>query len=123
MVKCLAQGHKRRDRPGRDSNPHSDNTSTWVQCTRPLGHDTPLSCNKLAILCHLSSPWHKFNTPSMFYPLKIEEDIPREVKQFHYTSWPDMGLPDSPAPLMKFIHEVKQNEDSSMHGPMVVHCR
>ena len=32
MVKCLAQGHKRRDRPGRDSNPHSDNTITWVQC-------------------------------------------------------------------------------------------
>ena len=29
------------DRPGRDSTPHSDNTRTWVQCTRPLGHDTP----------------------------------------------------------------------------------
>ena len=28
MVKCLAHGHKRRDRPGRDSNPHSDNTRT-----------------------------------------------------------------------------------------------
>ena len=28
MVKCLAQGHKRRDRPGRDSNPHSDNIRT-----------------------------------------------------------------------------------------------
>ena len=28
MVKCLAQGHKRRDRPGRDSNPHSGNTRT-----------------------------------------------------------------------------------------------
>ena len=24
MVKCLAQGHKRRDRPGRNLNPHSD---------------------------------------------------------------------------------------------------
>ena len=41
MVKCLAQGHKRRDLPGRDSNPHSGNTRTWVQCTRPLGHNTP----------------------------------------------------------------------------------
>ena len=41
MVKCLAQGHKCRDRPGRDSNPHSGNTRTWVQCTRPLGHNTP----------------------------------------------------------------------------------
>ena len=41
MVRCLAQGHKCCDRPGRDSNPHFDNIRTWVQCTTPLGHDTP----------------------------------------------------------------------------------
>ena len=28
MVKCLAQGYKRRDRPGQDSNSHSGNTRT-----------------------------------------------------------------------------------------------
>ena len=42
MVKCLDQGHKRRDQSGRDSNSHSGNTRTWVQCTRPLGHNTPV---------------------------------------------------------------------------------
>ena len=42
MVECLAQGHKRRDRPGRIWTHYSDNTRTWVQCTWPLGHDTPL---------------------------------------------------------------------------------
>ena len=36
MVKCLAQGHKRRDRPGRDSNPHSDNTRTWDRSATTL---------------------------------------------------------------------------------------
>ena len=40
MAKCLAREHKRRDRPGRDSNTHSDNARTSVQCTRPLGHGT-----------------------------------------------------------------------------------
>ena len=40
-VKCLSQEHKRRNRPGWDTNPHSGNTRTWVQCTKPLGHDTP----------------------------------------------------------------------------------
>ena len=59
MVKCIAQGHKRRDRLGRDSNSHSGNTRTWVQCTRPLGHNTPwlwLWCH-VRILCiaHLNS--------------------------------------------------------------------
>ena len=39
--KRRAQGHKRRDQPSWDSNPDSDNTRTWVRCTRPLGHDTP----------------------------------------------------------------------------------
>ena len=38
-VKCLAQGHKHRSQ---DPNPHSGNTRTWVQCTRPLGHNTPV---------------------------------------------------------------------------------
>ena len=28
MVKCLAQGHKHRDRPGQDSNPHYNNIRT-----------------------------------------------------------------------------------------------
>ena len=41
MVKCLAQGTSAATSQARDSNPHSDNTRTWVQCTRPLGHDTP----------------------------------------------------------------------------------
>ena len=52
MVKCLAQGHKRCDRPGRDSNPHSDNTRTWLLCTKPLGHVTPQVV--VFILCGIS---------------------------------------------------------------------
>ena len=38
MVKCLAQGHKCCDRPGRDSNSHSGNTRTWVQCSATTLH-------------------------------------------------------------------------------------
>ena len=52
MVKCLAQGHKRRDQPGWDSNSHSGNARNWVQCTRPLGHNTPLITSVIQ--------WHKF---------------------------------------------------------------
>ena len=44
MVKCLAQGYKRRDRLGRDLNSHSGNTRTRVQCTRPLGHNMSHCC-------------------------------------------------------------------------------
>ena len=48
-VKCLAQGHQRRDQPGRDSHPHSGNTRTWVRCTRPLGHDIPVTKKQTGI--------------------------------------------------------------------------
>ena len=55
MVKCLAQGHKRRDQPGRDSNPHSDNTRTWVQCTHIDWDHWKMPRNKLAISFHNST--------------------------------------------------------------------
>ena len=57
MVKCLAQGHKCSDQPGRDSNPYSDNTRTWIQRTRPLGHDTPhlIAMNKYTGITELST--------------------------------------------------------------------
>ena len=37
MVKCLAQGHKCRYRESKPTFWFSDNTRTWVRCTRPLG--------------------------------------------------------------------------------------
>ena len=60
IVKCLAQGHKRRDRPGRDSNPHSGfltSPTTPVQCTRPLGHDTPEK-EPVSVICGNTMHWN-----------------------------------------------------------------
>ena len=40
MAKCLAQGHKRRNRRGKDSNPHSENSATKTPspvALEPLG--------------------------------------------------------------------------------------
>ena len=51
MVKGLAQGHKRRDQSGWDSNPHPDNTGTWIQYTRPLGHGTPYWIQTTYFIC------------------------------------------------------------------------
>ena len=63
MVKCLAQGHKSRDRPGRDSNPHSDNTRTWVQWTRPLSHDTPcMYYKKTTGLLQVQVAWNQLES-------------------------------------------------------------
>ncbi|XP_052087387.1 receptor-type tyrosine-protein phosphatase epsilon-like [Mytilus californianus] len=44
----------------------------------------------------------------------------RKVHQFHFTKWPDHGVPDS-IKLVHFYRNVK-SEHCDQNGPMVVHC-
>ena len=47
---------------------------------------------------------------------------PLKVKHFHFTTWPDFGVPTHPSSLVKFVQQVrKEYKDST--APMVVHCR
>ncbi|CAH1716486.1 unnamed protein product [Chironomus riparius] len=45
----------------------------------------------------------------------------REIKQVQYTSWPDHGVPDNPAPFLQFLRRTKSLTPSEA-GPIVVHC-
>nr|CAB3265286.1 receptor-type tyrosine-protein phosphatase beta-like [Phallusia mammillata] len=48
----------------------------------------------------------------------------RRIRQFHYTVWPDHGVPDTAETLVKFIRYVRRTIDrEAKHtGPTVVHC-
>ena len=47
----------------------------------------------------------------------------REVRQFHFTSWPDHGVPDFPTAMLTMIRTVRvYHYTQSNTGPMVVHC-
>ena len=46
----------------------------------------------------------------------------RIVKQFHYTVWPDHGVPEYPTPLLLFVRKVASCNPVNA-GPVVVHCR
>ncbi len=46
----------------------------------------------------------------------------REVKQFHFTGWPDHGVPYHATGLLSFIRRVKISNPPTA-GPIVVHCR
>nr|XP_039320010.1 tyrosine-protein phosphatase non-receptor type 1-like [Saimiri boliviensis boliviensis] len=47
----------------------------------------------------------------------------REILHFHYTTWPDFGVPESPASFLNFLFKVRESESLSLeHGPVVVHC-
>lgn len=47
----------------------------------------------------------------------------RVVLQFHYTTWPDFGVPGSPAAFLNFLFAVREAGVLSPNvGPPVVHC-
>lgn len=50
----------------------------------------------------------------------------REILQFHYTSWPDFGVPESPSAFLTFLLAVRASGalsiDNDLQGPPVVHC-
>ncbi|KAI4894586.1 hypothetical protein NFI96_018812, partial [Prochilodus magdalenae] len=47
----------------------------------------------------------------------------REVRHFHFTAWPDHGVPETTEVLINFRHLVREHMDQySRHSPTVVHC-
>ncbi|XP_077567249.1 receptor-type tyrosine-protein phosphatase eta-like [Stigmatopora nigra] len=47
----------------------------------------------------------------------------RSVRQFHFTAWPDHGVPESTELLIGFRHLVREHMDQySTNSPAVVHC-
>ena len=44
------------------------------------------------------------------------------MTQFHFTAWPDHGVPDYATSLLAFHKKIKKHHRPSM-GPLLVHCR
>ncbi|KPP60158.1 receptor-type tyrosine-protein phosphatase mu-like, partial [Scleropages formosus] len=45
----------------------------------------------------------------------------REIRQFHFTGWPDHGVPYHATGLLGFVRQVKSKCPANA-GPIVVHC-
>lgn len=50
-------------------------------------------------------------------------NTPRTIYHYHFTAWPDHGVPSDPGCVLNFLHDVTHRQESiSGAGPIVVHC-
>lgn len=54
-----------------------------------------------------------------------DQSLKRSLVHLHFPTWPELGLPDSPSHLLRFIQEVHAHclHQRPLHTPVVVHCR
>lgn len=53
----------------------------------------------------------------------LNSEETREVLHFHYTTWPDFGVPTCPDTFLEFLEAVRQSDSLSPSvGPAIVHC-
>ena len=52
-----------------------------------------------------------------------ETDESRDILHFHYTTWPDFGVPQCPDSFLEYLHAVRDSGslDGDV-GPAIVHC-
>ncbi|KAK3588480.1 hypothetical protein CHS0354_012890 [Potamilus streckersoni] len=48
-------------------------------------------------------------------------DQTRQIRHFHFTAWPDFGVPSKPQILIRFVRMVREKLIKS-GGPVIVHC-
>ncbi|XP_054585600.1 tyrosine-protein phosphatase non-receptor type 23 isoform X2 [Eptesicus fuscus] len=53
-----------------------------------------------------------------------DQSLKRSLVHLHFPTWPELGLPDSPSNLLRFIQEVHAHylHQRPLHTPVVVHC-
>ncbi|XP_004408522.1 PREDICTED: tyrosine-protein phosphatase non-receptor type 2 isoform X1 [Odobenus rosmarus divergens] len=71
----------------------------------------------------LSEDVKSYYTVHLLQLENINSGETRTISHFHYTTWPDFGVPESPASFLNFLFEVRESGSlNPEHGPAVIHC-
>ncbi|XP_075990554.1 tyrosine-protein phosphatase non-receptor type 61F-like isoform X2 [Anticarsia gemmatalis] len=59
----------------------------------------------------------------LFRLYDLETETSRDIMQYHYTTWPDFGVPTSPDAFLHFLKRVRESGVlDPTDGPPVIHC-
>uniref|UniRef100_A0A182T4U5 protein-tyrosine-phosphatase n=1 Tax=Anopheles maculatus TaxID=74869 RepID=A0A182T4U5_9DIPT len=85
-------------------------------------HRLELTDVQLSVV-HLKCVEYKNFCKRTFRLTDMETGKSREVIQFHYTTWPDFGIPSSPVAFLQFLKEVRDSGTLDRDvGPPIIHC-
>ncbi|XP_005486780.2 tyrosine-protein phosphatase non-receptor type 2 isoform X1 [Zonotrichia albicollis] len=97
-----------------------------VKCAQywPTKKDDVMTFNETGFRVRLVSEDVKsYYTVHLLQLENINSGESRMISHFHYTTWPDFGVPESPASFLNFLFKVRESGSlSPEHGPAVVHC-
>ncbi|XP_062245322.1 receptor-type tyrosine-protein phosphatase eta isoform X3 [Platichthys flesus] len=92
-----------------------------VKCEQYWGFDTK-NCENITVTTTSDIPLDDW-TIRDFDIKNVKTAETRSVRQFHFTAWPDHGVPETTELLIDFRHLVREHMDQySRHSPTVVHC-
>ncbi|NXO47315.1 PTN2 phosphatase, partial [Aramus guarauna] len=97
-----------------------------VKCAQywPTKEEEVMTFNETGFRVRLvSEDFKSYYTVHLLQLENINSGESRMIFHFHYTTWPDFGVPESPASFLNFLFKVRESGSlSPEHGPAVVHC-
>ncbi|KAM8884504.1 tyrosine-protein phosphatase non-receptor type 2 isoform 2-T2 [Synchiropus picturatus] len=90
----------------------------------PMSEESEMTFGETNFLVRLLSEDKKsYYTTRVLELNNVKTGEKREIYHFHYTTWPDFGVPESPASFLNFLYKVRESGALGLdHGPAVVHC-
>ena len=92
----------------------------------PFLPPSPFLSLPLSLPLSLSYPPPSHDTSDFileYLPLFLQNDESRVIMHFHYTHWPDFGVPQNPDVFLEYLYAVRNSGCLSPDsGPAVVHC-
>jgi len=81
-----------------------------------------LSAIVISVRASLSLTFPMFLT-SIYSITDLESNDSKEILHYHYTTWPDFGVPQCPTAFLRFLADVRQSGALDQNvGPPIVHC-